>query len=363
MWRRGGEVFAEVALPEGVGGGGFGVHPALLDAALHATLFTSVSDGRARLPFAWSGVSLWATGADALRVRLTVAGEDAVALEIADGSGEPVASVASLTLRELPHDLGELGGTARVEHLYQTDWTRLPASPGAGAGAGDGTAPALPAPADDLPDANRDALPADVFVRIDPPDADGAVGAVHAVTVRALELVRGWLAEERFEGSRLVVVTEGAVGVDGPPAVLALAAVWGLVRAARAENPGRFALLDTDGSTESWAVARTALASGEPEVALRSGTVFAPRLVRADTSRALPIPADASAWRLDIVEKGTLEGLALRPVDQGELGEGEVRVSVRAAGVNFRDVLNALGMYPGDARDFGLEGAGVVTEV
>ncbi|MGQ5640990.1 alcohol dehydrogenase catalytic domain-containing protein, partial [Streptomyces sp. EWL5.16] len=64
------------------------------------------------------------------------------------------------------------------------------------------------------------------------------------------------------------------------------------------------------------------------------------------------------------MEKGTLEGLALTPVDAGSgLGEGQVRVAVRAAGVNFRDVLNALGMYPGDAKDFGLEGAGVVTEV
>ncbi|MDC0774108.1 alcohol dehydrogenase catalytic domain-containing protein, partial [Streptomyces sp. HD] len=127
----------------------------------------------------------------------------------------------------------------------------------------------------------------------------------------------------------------------------------------------RFALLDVDGTDESWAVVTAALASDEPEVAVRGGTVYAPRLGRAASSGALAVPAGESAWRLDVVEKGTLEGLGLRPVPEAdaELAAGQVRVAVRAAGVNFRDVLNALGMYPGDARDFGLEGAGVVTGV
>ncbi|WP_159056425.1 alcohol dehydrogenase catalytic domain-containing protein, partial [Streptomyces sp. DSM 15324] len=142
------------------------------------------------------------------------------------------------------------------------------------------------------------------------------------------------------------------------------AAVWGLVRAARAENPGRFVLVDVDGTDESWAVVAAALTSGEPEAAVRGGVVFVPRLVRAGSGGALAVPVEESAWRLDIVEKGTLEGLALRGVpSSGELADQQVRIAVRAAGVNFRDVLNALGMYPGDAKDFGLEGAGVVTEV
>ncbi|WP_334313684.1 alcohol dehydrogenase catalytic domain-containing protein, partial [Streptomyces sp. HD] len=120
-----------------------------------------------------------------------------------------------------------------------------------------------------------------------------------------------------------------------------------------------------DGTDESWAVVTAALASGEEELAVRAGVAFTPRLGRVPTGGALTVPAGESAWRLDIVEKGTLEGLALRaiPEAEAELTHGHVRIAVRAAGVNFRDVLNALGMYPGDARDFGLEGAGVVTGV
>ncbi|MFG2197181.1 SDR family NAD(P)-dependent oxidoreductase, partial [Streptomyces sp. NPDC048639] len=148
----------------------------------------------------------------------------------------------------------------------------------------------------------------------------------------------------------------------------ALAGVWGLVRAARAEAPDRFALVDVDGTDTSWGVVRTALALGEPELAVRGGAAYAPRLGRVTARGELAAPARESgnaAWRLDVVEKGTLEGLALRPVPEAEavLEAGQVRIGVRAAGVNFRDVLNALGMYPGDAKDFGLEGAGVVTEV
>ena len=61
---------------------------------------------------------------------------------------------------------------------------------------------------------------------------------------------------------------------------------------------------------------------------------------------------------------GALEDLEVVEDRSGErvLGAGEVRVAVRAAGVNFRDVLIALGMYPGEVA-VGGEGAGVVLEV
>ncbi|MFF3249382.1 SDR family NAD(P)-dependent oxidoreductase, partial [Streptomyces sp. NPDC002870] len=183
---------------------------------------------------------------------------------------------------------------------------------------------------------------------------------------RVLGVVQEWLAEERFAGSRLVVVTEGAVAVDHGAPDPVLAAVWGLVRAARAENPGRFVLVDVDGTAESWAGLGGALALDEPEFALRGGTVRAPRVARVTSGGPMAIPAAAEGgWRLDIAEKGTLEGLCVTacPEAAGELGTGQVRIAVRAAGVNFRDVLNVLGMYPGEAGLLGLEGAGVVTEV
>ncbi|MEU9447030.1 polyketide synthase dehydratase domain-containing protein, partial [Streptomyces sp. NPDC048304] len=353
VWRRGDEVFAEVALSEEqeAAAGRFGLHPALLDAALHAVLFSPVfGDGRARLPFSWAGVSLWASGARELRVRLAPAGTDTVTLELADAAGEFVAGVASLTLREAS---GALTATdaGRQHNLFQIDWAKIPANVG--------PAPAQPRTALPGPD---EEVSGDLLIRVEHPAGDDAEAA-HALTAHVLGLVREWLAEERFEGARLVVVTEGAVAVGEEDPDPAQAAVWGLVRAARAEAPGRFTLLDVDGAEESWAVVAGALASGEPELAVRGGAVYVPRLGRASTS-VLAAPVGESAWRLDIVEKGTLEGLALTPVDaRSELGEGQVRIAVRAAGVNFRDVLNTLGMYPGDAKDFGLEGAGVVTEV
>ncbi|WP_330347002.1 type I polyketide synthase [Streptomyces sp. NBC_00582] len=353
VWRRGDEVFAEVGLPEEQEGVAerFGAHPALVDAALHAVGFTSVlGDGRARLPFSWSGVSWWAAGARGLRVRMVVVGSDAVALELADPAGGLVASVESLVLREASGDLVAVDN-GHVDHLFQTDWVKIPASPGP-----------VPAPVRTALPEPDETLPADVLVRVERP-ADDTAESAHTMTRQVLGLLTEWLAEERFEGGRLVVVTEGAVAWDGAAVDPVLSAVWGLVRSARAENPGRFALLDVDGTDESWAVVNGALASGESEYAVRAGGVFVPRLVRAVSDAGLAVPAGESAWRLDIAEKGTLEGLALRGVSSDELAEQQVRIAVRAAGVNFRDVLNTLGMYPGDAKDFGLEGAGVVTEV
>ncbi|WP_244902741.1 acyltransferase domain-containing protein, partial [Streptomyces griseoruber] len=357
VWRRGEEIFAEVALPEGHEDGAerFGAHPALVDAALHAVMFTSVfGDGRARLPFSWSGVSLWASGARAVRVRMMALGSDAVALELADPAGGLVASVESLVLREASGDLAK-ADTRHVDSLFQTDWAPVPLAPSV-----DGVTQ-TPALLVGLPDTAVEPG-TDVLVRVRRP-VGGAAEAAHEVTAHVLAHVQAWLAEERFEGARLVLITEGAVTLDESSADSALAAVWGLVRAARAEAPDRFALLDVDGTDASWPLMPAALASGEPELALRGGTAYAPRLVRAATGTALTLPSGEPAWRLDIAEKGTLEGLALRGVPCDELADQQVRIAVRAAGVNFRDVLNTLGMYPGDAKDFGLEGAGVVTEV
>ncbi|MFF5189616.1 SDR family NAD(P)-dependent oxidoreductase [Streptomyces sp. NPDC000345] len=352
MWRRGEEIFAEVALPEAHEelADRFGMHPALLDSVLHAVLRgTFGAENALRLPFSWRGVSLRASGARALRVRVAPAGPDAVTLELADPTGAAVALVDSLVLREATS--GVAPADAGRDGLFQLDWMRIPAAPGS-----------VPEVHTGLPEPTG-AAAGDVLVRIERPDGSQPAAA-HAVTRAALDLVRAWLAEERrFEGGRLVVVTEGAVAWDGGAADPVLSAVWGLLRSARAENPGRFVLVDVDGADESWAVVGGALASGEPEAAVRGGTVFVPRLVRAVSGAGLAAPAGESAWRLDVVEKGTLEGLALRAVPSVELADQQVRIAVRAAGVNFRDVLNALGMYPGDARDFGLEGAGVVTEV
>lgn len=130
-------------------------------------------------------------------------------------------------------------------------------------------------------------------------DAGAAEAEALAAVRRTLDLLRDWLAEPRLAESRLVVVTHGAVaagdtmGQDpGAEAVdPAGAAVWGLVRSAQAENPDRFILLDLDphgaatgpdeiGAAVQDGVAR-AVAMDEPQVAVGSGRVWAPRLMRA----------------------------------------------------------------------------------
>ena len=105
VWRRGTETFAEVELPQqaGVSTGGFGIHPVVLDAALHAL---GVADERIEtvLPFSWQGVSLNAAGASRVRVRLAPVGTGAVSVELADSSGLPVLSVRELVTRAVSAD-------------------------------------------------------------------------------------------------------------------------------------------------------------------------------------------------------------------------------------------------------------------
>src|SRR5204862_5245260 len=100
----------------------------------------------------------------------------------------------------------------------------------------------------------------------------------------------------------------------------------------------------------------------EPQRALRRGRLRAPRLARVESGALVP-PAGERAWHLGAMEKGTLEDLALVPSSAADLPlePEEVRIAVHAAGLNFRDVLIALGMYPGDA-PIGSEAAGVVLE-
>nr|WP_260867560.1 type I polyketide synthase [Streptomyces sp. SAJ15] len=382
-WLRGEEVFAEVELPEDrrSEAAAFGLHPALLDAALHSTFAREGGDEQGRLPFSWSGVSLYAVGAGTLRVHLSPAGADGVTLELADGTGAPVAAVEHLALR--PVAAGQLGGgrtAAHHESLFRLDWATVPvpaaadAAPWAVLGTGapaelvSGAAvhtdlAALGAAVDGGAEA-----PAHVLVYCAPPAAadDAVTGAVHTAVQDALTLVREWLEDERFAASRLVLVTHGAVATQGDAGVhdLAHAPVWGLVRSAQSENPDRLVLTDLDGDAASYETLGAALASGEPQFALRRGTAHAPRLARVASAGAMVPPAGEPAWRLDILDKGTLENLTLLPTPEAvaPLEDGQVRVAVRAAGLNFRDVLNALGMYPGDAGLMGSEGAGIVLE-
>ncbi|MFD8458865.1 type I polyketide synthase [Streptomyces antimycoticus] len=263
-WRRGDEVFAEVSLPEAERdrAGQFGLHPALFDAALHAM---GVSEALAAgsgslLPFSWRGFSLGAVGASSLRVRLapaTQGNSGAVSVVVGDESGRVVASVDSLTLR--PVEAGQLrvaGGAAR-DALFRLEWVHAPAADRA----------------EPVPEAE--------VVRVVSSGTD-VVGEVHGEVLEAFDRVRSWVADQGSADGQLVLVTRGAIDVGDGVGVgdLAGAAVWGLVRSAQAENPGRLVLVDTDDLEGVDGLLPGLLARGEEQLVVRSGVVRVPRLGR-----------------------------------------------------------------------------------
>ncbi|WP_413775680.1 type I polyketide synthase [Micromonospora sp. RTGN7] len=396
VWRRDDEVYAEVALPEAVAAEAsrFGLHPALFDAALQATgpsgLLGDPADaaGTGGLPFSFRSVALHAHGATRLRVRLRSLGQDTVAVTLADAAGQPVATVESLTFRPVTAGRADEAAALRRSALFHLDWT-----PVATGDAAAGSAPRWALLGDDplgLADALADAghpvaghadlaalvaaldgggdVPDVVVALRAGADADPAtVGAdAHDAARDALVLVQGWLAEPRLEETRLVLHTRGAVAAapGEAPRDLARAALWGLVRSAQSEHPGRFTLLDTDAAASSLAAVAAAVGTGEPQLAVRDGAVAVLRLVRARDAGVLSPPDGEAPWRLDVTEKGTLENLALLPVPvaEDEVPAGHVVVGMRASGLNFRDVVLALGMV-GDQEVLGSEGAGVVLQV
>ncbi|HEY2264150.1 MAG TPA: SDR family NAD(P)-dependent oxidoreductase, partial [Streptosporangiaceae bacterium] len=360
-WRRGDDVFAEVALAEDAAAeaAACGVHPALLDAVLQAARLIgragpdsaaagpgagpAADPDTIELPFAWSGVSVFAGGASVLRARLRLAADGSVSLAAVDAAGLPVLSVESLVSRVLPAGQLSAAGGGLVEAIFGVEWVPVP-EPGPGAPATDG-----PAPEAELAWAGAAAG-----------DAGAVLADLPAEVGRVLGVVQEWLAEERPAGRQLAVVTRGAVPAmagEGVPD-LAGAAVWGLVRSAQSENPGQLVLVDLPPEGNGDEGLAAALASGEPEVAVRGGQVYARRLAR--PSDGLAVPGDGVPWRLAADGTGTLEGLTLEVYPESTpLAAGQVRLAVRAAGVGFRDVLIALGAYPGGGV-LGSEVAGLV---
>ncbi|MFD0052791.1 type I polyketide synthase [Streptomyces sp. NPDC127168] len=292
VWRRGEELFAEVALPddERDRSGDFGIHPALLDAALQAGTFAVAADteqeeaGQPVMPFAWNGLVLHAAGASALRVRVAPNGPDALSVQAADDAGGPVLTMDSLVMRAVA--IEQLGATATEEgrdSLFEVRWTELPPA--------QETQPAPPwlpvATADDIAALTAGGgTPALAVLEAVGGDGDDAV---LTLTSRVLEVVQAWLSASGAEESRLVVATRGAVAAGEAGAVTdpAGAAVWGLVRAAQSENPDRVVLLDTDPDAEGGlepvldSVLAAVTAGGEPQVAVRGTALSVPRLARA----------------------------------------------------------------------------------
>ncbi|MFJ9155109.1 SDR family NAD(P)-dependent oxidoreductase, partial [Streptomyces sp. NPDC102270] len=283
VWRRGDEVFAELRLPDdrAEDARAFGLHPALLDSALHAIELGALpGTGEPRLPFAWSGVRLFATGSAAARVRLAPVGADAVRIDVADASGAPVASVDALAVRAVTTEqLGAAGGVGH-EALFQVEW--VPAAPG--------TTPS-----------------ATTVVRLRGGES------VHETVHEALARTRQWLAEDRPDEERLVVVTHGAVAVTAEEDVrdLPAAAARGLLRSAQTENPDRIVLVDLDDPDDDAGLA-VALTAADAEIAVRGGRAFTPRLGRVTVTGAETSPFTEDGTVLITGATGALGGLLAR---------------------------------------------------
>ncbi|SBV04567.1 polyketide synthase 12 [Streptomyces sp. Ncost-T6T-1] len=372
MWRRGEEVFAEVAptaeqRPESR----YTLHPALLDTCLHPLAAAGLAeDGRTLVPYSWSGARVHRTATGTLRVRLAPAGADAVTVDVTDADGRPVATVDSLTLRPV-----RSGSAAPATGLLLPSWTplaELPPAPDTARWTRVGPGESL-ADSAALADALAAGAPVPEAVLLGCADADGDPTAVRDVLHAVVDAARLLVRDERLAGTRLIVHTREAVTVSGTgaPGRLAHRAVWGLVRAAQAEHPGRFVLVDDDGSDASRAALPAAVATGEPQVALRDGTTHRPLLADVPERGGLLPPAGTPTWRLDYVGKKSFADLSLEPWPEADRppGPGQIRVRLRAAGLNFRDVLLSLGVIPPsvdpDAGDRGQggEGAGVVLDV
>ncbi|MFF5894282.1 polyketide synthase dehydratase domain-containing protein, partial [Streptomyces globisporus] len=238
LWRAGDEMFAEVRLASEPDA--FGIHPALLDAALHP-----LPSDDMKVPFSWSGVRLHSVGASALRVRLTRSSGGAVRLVAFDGAGVPVVSVDELRLQPMSRE--QLGSAVAGDPLFEVRWVDVP----------------VPAVSGAVPDG--------VVVEYVEPGGD-----VRTVVAGAVESVQRFLAVSADdEDARLAVITRGGITEQADPAT---AAVWGLLRSAQTEHPGRILAIDTAEGTDRETAVALAVASGEPQVSVVGGRLAVPRL-------------------------------------------------------------------------------------
>ncbi|WP_202914986.1 MULTISPECIES: type I polyketide synthase [unclassified Mycolicibacterium] len=351
VWRRGAEVFVEAALPEQLtsDAGRFALHPVLLDAILHGIGAGGIlADSElTRLPFEWEGLSLHAVGASRLRARITFIGDDTVAITMMDSRGAVVGRIDSLALRGISPDRLLMTAVADPD-VYGLDWV------------------ALAARSD-----SADGIVADNITVLRCPttasDSISVTDGTRQTLAAVLAEVQAWLsADDPNDDARLAVLTCGAIAVDSSEDVtdLGQAAAWGLLRSAQTENPGRILLADIDDWAGIDGVVSEMAGRDEPQLAFRDGACFAPRLVCTERIGGAEL-VEAGSWRLATLGDGTLDrrNVALRPAPEFRqpLVPGQVRLGLRSSGVNFHDVLTALG-HPSEY-DVGLEGAGVVLEV
>lgn len=336
VWRAGDDLLAEIAAPDGLDVAGFGVHPALLDAAMHPLLLAATQDGL-RLPFVFRGVRLYAAGATSLRVRLRVDGDD-ISIEAADTEGRSVFGIDSLRVREVAAEaLARPEGADGHVQPYGIDWEALPSTAVVDtladwASLGGGI-PGLSAYDDlaALAAAVDNGTPPPAFVVLPMPlTVRDVPGTVRDLTGLTLATLQAWVTDPRLRSSRLVIATRGAAGPPQTSDATSVAggAVWGLVRAAQAEHPGRFVLLDAPADFVDWGLVAAAADAGESQVVARADGLVVPRLTRRD------LPTN---------DRQTQHGTVVVTGGTGGLGGLVARHLVRAHGVRSLLLLSRRG--------------------
>ncbi|WP_414636265.1 type I polyketide synthase, partial [Actinophytocola sp.] len=295
LCRTGDTAYGLVRLADGLDPNGFGIHPALLDAALH-TLFGALDDhDSVLLPFAWTGVELYATEVTELRVRVDVDG-DTARVAVTSTAGQPVLHADGLVIRVATAE--QIRAAETVEHLYRVDFQPIP----------------VPEPVEAGDPADVDVVLAALDGGTPPPARlviNAPVGGPRETTGSALRTMQRILAEPRLDATELVWVTRAGD--------LAHAPLCGLVRAARAENPER-TIRTIEVGDDATLLPHAIAASGEPEIVLRDGEIRAARLV------PVAVPASVPA-RFDP------EGSVLITGGTGELGRTVARHLVVRHGV------------------------------
>ena len=223
-------------------------------------------------------------------------------------------TVDALALR--PVDPAQLHGARQVRSgaLYAVEWTAVAPGPAAGplriVGLGElGTERFADLAALERAVASGAPAPDAVLATVPDPDrSSGEAAAVQAVAASTLLLLQQWLAADRLAGARLVVVTRRGIGVGAESPDVSQAPVWGMVRTAQSEHPGRFVLVDLDtdagpGGAPDWA---GLLGAVEPQLAVRQDRLLAPRLIRA---AAAPAAAELPAAAGTVLITGGTGGL------------------------------------------------------
>ncbi|MEV6365237.1 type I polyketide synthase [Nocardia asteroides] len=362
-WRRGKEVFAEVALPsEGIADtDSFVLHPALFDAALH-TLLPGVTDAGidGGLPFSWTEVAVHAMGASRVRVRLTPADDGTWSVRLADPEGRPVATVQALSLREASHEPSQVAEGTYHDSLFRQSWVQVTAGRpvetthwlvlGSTSVADEFVTAGLGSPVPDLGSVKRlvDAggpMPP-VMIAVSAPVSDDVVADTYSRGSEMLFLVQDWLNDDRFSESLLMVVTQGAGGEA--PMDLPGAAVRGLLKAAQSENPGRLMLIDIDQHAELSLLAGIAEID-EPDLLLRGNDFTAPRLVRVSAALAVPTNADSGQNTIAALDGFDRLGTVLITGGTGALGSMLARHLVIEHGVRHLILASRRGLQASGA--------------